>query len=192
MLNLWNLPRKAEIGEEIYCLNCDFRDILEIFSYLNDPDLPDFIKWRVALRLFYGAEIPPQYRQEAIAYFTDFIGCGEKGTGKPVPQLLCWQQDAPIIIGEVNRVAGQEIREKPFVHWWTFLAWFHAVGEGQLSFLVSLRDKLRRGQKLEAWEETYYRENREKVDISPRYTQREKDQREKLLALLDGKKEQVN
>ena len=131
-------------------------------------------------------------RQEAIAYFTDFIGCGEKGTGKPVPQLICWQQDAPIIIGEVNRVAGQEIREKPFVHWWTFLAWFHAVGEGQLSFLVSLRDKLRRGQKLEAWEETYYRENREKVDISPRYTQREKDQRAKLLALLDGKKEQVN
>lgn len=191
MLNLWNLPKSAEFGGESYGLNCDFRDILEIFSYLNDPDLPDFIKWRIALRLFYGREIPPQYRQAAMAYFTEFISMGAPGADRPAPKLLCWKHDAPVIIGEVNRVAGREIREMPFVHWWTFLSWFYAVGEGQLSFLVSLRDKLRKGQKLESWEETYYWENRAQVDIPSVYSQAERSRREALLALLDGQKEQV-
>lgn len=192
MLNCWELPKNAVIGGKSYCLHCDFRDILEIFSYFGDPDLPDFVKWRIALRLFYGEEIPQQHRQEAVRYFTEFISQGEKGTGKAAPKLLCWQQDAPIIIGEINRVAGCEIRQKPFLHWWTFLSWFHAVGEGQLSFLISLRDKIRRGQKLEPWEADYYRQNRDKVDISKGYTKEELRQKQKLLALLDGQKEQVN
>ena len=142
--------------------------------------------------MFYREEIPPQDRQAAMAYFTEFITGGAPVADRPSPKLLCWRQDAPVIIGEVNRVAGCEIREKPFLHWWTFLSWFHAVGEGQLSFLVSLRAKLHRGEKLEPWEQSYYRENREQVDILPVYSQGEKEQKEKLLALLDGQKEQVN
>lgn len=190
MLKLWNLPKNARIGGKSYCVNCDFRDILEIFSYFDRPELPDFVKWRIALRLFYGAEIPPEDRQEAMTYFTEFISMGQGG--KQAPRLISWDHDAPVIIGEVNRVAGREIREMSFLHWWTFLSWFHAVGEGQLSFLVSLRSKLRKGQKLEDWEKTYYRENRELVDIPKRYTLEEMRQRQALLALLDRQKEQVN
>lgn len=189
MLNFWDLPGTKVLGGKTYSLHCDFRDILEIFSYLDDPELPDFVKWRVALRLFYGADIPEKDRQEAMAYFTEFLTMGK--TGAPGPQLLCWRHDAPVIIGEVNRVAGREIREMPFLHWWTFLSWFHSVGEGQLSFLVALRNKLRKGQKLEDWERTYYRENREQVDLPKRYTSAEKRERDALLALLDGQKEQV-
>lgn len=189
MLNLWELPRNKAFSGKTYRLNCDFRDILEIFSYLENPELPDFVKWRVALRLFYGADIPEKDRQEAMAYFAEFLSMGQKGAAGP--RLLCWKQDAPVIIGEVNRVAGREIREMPFLHWWTFLSWFHSVGEGQLSFLVGLRSKLRKGQKLEDWERAYYRENREQVDLPKVYTPTEKRERDALLALLDGQKEQV-
>lgn len=189
MMVLWDLPKSAVIGGKSYDLHCDFRDILGIFAYFDDPELPDFIKWRIGLRLFYGAEIPPEHREAAMVYMADFIRMGQ--AERNVPQLICWQHDAPVIIGEVNRVAGREIRELPFVHWWTFLSWFYGVGEGQLSFLVSLRAKLRRGEKLEAWESAYYRENRERVDIPKKYTEEELRQRQILLALLDGQKEQV-
>jgi len=191
MLNVWNLPRNAVIGGKSYGINADFRDILEIFGYLDDPDLPDFLKWRIALSLFYTEALPPKDRGEGMTYFTAFVTGGAPGTGRPAPKLLCWQHDASVIIGEVNRVAGREIRELPFVHWWTFLSWFHAVGEGQLSFLVSLRDKLRRGEKLAPWEEKYYRENPQQVELPKSYTQEELSQRKRLLALLDGEKEQV-
>jgi hypothetical protein len=184
MLKLWELPKNARIGGKSYCLNCDFRDILEIFSYFDRPELPDFVKWRIALRLFYGAEIPPEDRQEAMTYFTEFISMGQGG--KPAPRLMSWDHDAPIIIGEVNRVAGREIREMPFLHWWTFLSWFHAIGEGQLSTLVSIREKLRAGKKLEKWEQEYYRKNRDLVTLRRQYTPEELAEQEKLKKLLDS------
>lgn len=90
-----------------------------------------------------------------------------------------------MIVADVNKVAGQEIRALPFVHWWTFMSWFHAIGEGQLSTVVSLRDKLRRGKKLEQWEKDFYRDNKNTVDIRKRYSKEELEQQEKLKRLLD-------
>lgn len=87
-------------------------------------------------------------------------------------------------MADVNKVAGCEIRALPFVHWWTFLAWFGAIGEGQLSAVVAVRDKLRRGKKLEEWEREFYRRNRARVELKPRYTPEELAERERLNRLL--------
>ena len=186
MTALWELPRSAVIGGKSYALHCDFRDILEIFSYLNSPELPEYMKWRLALRLFYEGVIPPEHRREAIDYLIEFIRCGESGEEKHAPAILDWDRDAPLIIADVNKVAGQELRALPFLHWWTFMAYFHAIGEGQLSFLLCLREKLRQGKKLEDWEREYYSRNRARVDLPKRYTRQELQEREKLRKLLDG------
>lgn len=50
------------------------------------------------------------------------------------------------------------------------MAYFNAIGEGQLSTIVSIRDKLRRHKKLEKWEQEYYKRNRDKVNLKQRYT----------------------
>ncbi len=183
MESSWYLPKTATIGGQEYKIRCDFREILNIFSYFGDPNLADVLKWQIALSLFYEGEIPPQHRGEAMAYLADFITCGKREGGNS-PKLLDWEQDSQIIIGEVNRVAGCEIREKAFIHWWTFLSYFHAIGEGQLSFLVSLRQKRLRGEKLTDWEARYFRENRETVELKPKYSREEAEEREELLRLL--------
>ena len=54
----WELPREAVIGGNTYHLHTDYRDILDIFSRLQDEALPEFIRWRVALALFYEEQIP--------------------------------------------------------------------------------------------------------------------------------------
>lgn len=185
MISGWGLPTKAVIGGKQYTLHADFRDILEIFSYLDDPDLPEYLRWQIALALFYEGEIPGEDQQEAIEYLLSFLNCGKEDRSKPGPKLLDWEQDAPMIVADVNKVAGQEIRALPFVHWWTFLSWFHAVGEGQLSTVVSIRDKLRRGKKLEKWEKDFYRDNKDAVDIRKRYSKEELEEQEKLKKLLD-------
>lgn len=181
MLNLWQLPTKAVIGGREYDISTDYRDILEIFSYLSDPDLPEFIRWEVALALFY--EEVPEDRQAAAEFFCRFLTGGEEND-TPGPRLLDWEHDAPAIIADVNKVAGQEIRAVPYIHWWTFLSWFHAIGEGQLSTLVSIRQKLHKGKKLEGWEKEFYRENKKKVDLPKKYSARELAEQEKLKALL--------
>lgn len=185
MISGWGLPTRAVIGGKPYALHADFRDILEIFSYLDDPDLPEYLRWQIALALFYEGEISPEDQQEAIDYLLTFLNCGKQEQSKPGPKLLDWEQDAPMIVADVNKVAGQEIRALPFVHWWTFMAWFHAIGEGQLSTVVSVRDKLRRGKKLEKWEKDFYRDNKAAVDIRKRYAAEELEEQERLKKLLD-------
>lgn len=182
-MSQWHLPETAEIGGTVYPIHADFRDILEIFQYLDDPDQPEYVRWRVALALFYEGEIPEKDRQEAMAYLSVFLSCGEQDT-KPAPKLLDWDQDAQIIVADVNKVAGTEIRALPFLHWWTFMAYFNAIGEGQLSTMVSLRDKLRRGKKLEKWEREYYQKNKARVDIKKRYSAEELEEQERLKKIL--------
>lgn len=184
MTEAWGLPAEAVIGGKTYPIHGDFRDILEIFSYFEDPELPEYLRWQIALALFYEGEIPQEHQQEAIEYLGSFINCGRQEEAKPGPKLLDWEQDALTIVADVNKVAGQEIRALPFVHWWTFMAWFHAIGEGQLSTIVSIRDKLRRGKKLEQWEKDFYRENKSRVDMKKRYSAGELAEQERLKQLL--------
>ena len=184
MLGSWDLPTEAVIGGKRLSLHADYRDILEIFSYLDDPDLPEYLRWKIALALFYEGEIPPEDQQEAVTYLLTFLSCGKQENSKPGPKLMDWEQDAQMIVADVNKVAGQEIRALPFVHWWTFMAWFHAIGEGQLSTVVSIRDKLRRGKKLESWEKDFYRENKENVDLKKRYSSEELQEQARLEQIL--------
>lgn len=186
MIPGWELPQSARIGDVSYRIHADYRDILQIFSCLDDPELPEFLRWHIALALFYEEEIPQNHRQEAMVYLAAFLNGGRDDAPCPGPKLLDWQQDAQCIVAEVNKVAGQEIRALPFVHWWTFLAWFHAIGQGQLSTLIAIRDKLGRGRKLEPWELAFYRENKRTVELKKRYSTAQLAEQERLKRLLDG------
>lgn len=180
----WQLPQQAVFGGATYPIHSDYRDILEIFSYFDDPDLQDSLKWRIALALFYEGEIPTEHLQAAMEFLAEFLKGGRQETGKPAPKLLDWEQDAGVIVAEVNKVAQQEIRALPYVHWWTFLSWFHGIGEGQLSLLVGIREKLRKGKKLEPHEKDYYREHKTLVDLKKRYSREELAQKQALEKLL--------
>ena len=184
-MSLWDLPESAEIGGVEYPINADYRDILEIMGYLENPDDPEFLRWQIALALFYEGEIPLEHQQEAMEYLARFITCGQQDD-KPAPKLIDWEQDAQPIIADVNKVAGTEIRALPFLHWWTFVAYFHAIGEGQLLTLVSIREKLRTGKPLEKWEQEYYHKNPERVILKTKYSAEEEAELERLKQLLGG------
>lgn len=182
---IWQLPERAQIGGCSYGLNTDFRVALRIIGFLNG-ELPEFIRWQVALRLFYQEPIPPQQEQAAMAYLAWFLGGGEDAPAKAGPKRMDWEVDAAAIVADINRVAGQEIRSLSHLHWWTFLSWFHGIGEGQLSFLVGIREKRHRGEKLTAAEEDFYRRNRDRVDMKKACSAEEQAEKERLLKLLAG------
>lgn len=184
-MTAWQLPTRTQLGGRVFDLRTDYREILQIIDCLEDPDLPEIVRWLVALELFYGQTVPAAHRQAAMEYLAWFLR-GGASEDAPGPKLLDWQQDADAIVAGVNRVAGQEVRSLSYLHWWTFLSFFHGIGEGQLSTLVTIRDKLARGKKLESWEKDFYRENKKKVDISPRYSQAELAEQQRLKALLNG------
>lgn len=179
----WCLPESATFGGVEYAINADYRDVLEIISYLNDVNTPDWLKWQIALALFYDEEIPEIYQAEAMNFLSEFIACGEDEE-TPGPKLIDWDHDATAIVADVNKVAGMEVRSVPFLHWWTFIAFFRAIGEGQLATLVSIRQKLAKGKALEKWEQDFYVSNKSRVDLPKYYTSAELREREELNKLL--------
>lgn len=183
MMNLWSLPQSLTVGGKAYGICGDFRDVLQVFACFSQEELPEFLRWEMALALFYKEEIPEEHRQEAMEKMALFLQGGRPE--KPGPRLLDWEKDAPLIVADVNKVAGCEIRAMPFVHWWTFLSWFNALGEGQLSTVVAIRSKLRRGKKLEDHEKEFYRSHKDAVDLPKHYTAQEREEKERLLSLLE-------
>lgn len=172
----WGLPESAFVGGREYQVNADYRDILEIIDYLQDINLDDVTRRYVAMSLFYeGFETMPRsdYR-DAMAEMLRFINLGEgPEDGRPQPKTIDWEQDRTIIAAEINKVAGLDVRGLEFLHWWTFMGFFGAIGEGQLSMLVSIREKRRKGKRLEDWERDYYRRNIHRVEFKQRYTDAE-------------------
>ena len=181
-MNPWELPTSVEICGVRYEINTDYRDVMEIMKYLNDDKMPDFMRWQVAVGLFYEGDIPDEHMQKAAEYMADFISYGDQS--KPGPKLLDWEQDAKIIIADVNKTAGKEIRSLPYLHWWTFLSYFHAIGEGQLSTTVSIRKKIREKKKLENWEKDYYKANKEQIDLKVKVSPQQPAEIDRLNALL--------
>lgn len=190
----WALPTAVSIGGMSFAVNTDYRDILDIINYLNDKSEAEQVRLYIALKLFYEDfdSVPFECRTQAAQEMFKFINCGEEDeSSRPSPKRIDWKQDESAIVSDVNRVAGCEIRALPCLHWWTFISYFNGVGEGQLSTLVSIRDKLRKGEKLDDWEKTYYAENKSKVDFKQQLTPAEQRVKDELLERLRaGRKRQ--
>ena len=182
-MTAWDLPLSLEVGGRAYRVNADYRDMLDLMARLNGPEEDERTRLYIALALFYEdlAQMPQEDYGEAVRRMFWFINGGrDEAPARPQPKVIDWEQDGSLIVADVNRVAGCEVRSLQFCHWWTFLAWFQGIGEGQLSTVVSIREKRRRGKKLEAWEREFYQEHREMVDFKKRYTDEEREEQERL------------
>lgn len=169
-MDIYGLPKTSKIGGVEYSINTDFRDVMEIMDYLNDTTRPEYLRWQIALGLFYEGRIPEEHHLEAMEFLSEFISYGETDA-QPGPKLMDWKQDANMIIGDINKVAGKEVRDAKYLHWWTFLSYFYGIGEGQFSTIVSIRSKKQSGKKLEKWEEEFYKKNKKRIDFQKPKTQ---------------------
>lgn len=152
-MNAWTLPVCVTVGGQPRAVYTDYRDILYLLNWLDGPRgaalRPDE-RWYVALALFYRdfAALDPALYPEAAAALAAFLAAGQPAAPAG-PRLIDWQKDAGLIVAGVNRAAGCEVRALPYLHWWSFIAWFAAIGEGALATVVAIREKLARGKRLE-------------------------------------------
>lgn len=99
--------------------------------------------------------------QEASNKMFEFMDCGKTNSvgAHSNYKLLDWENDEQLIAGAINAVAGKEIRLEPYIHWWTFMAYFSNIGEGTFSTVLSIRSKIKKGKKLENYEKEFKRDN---------------------------------
>ncbi len=178
-MNGWTLPKSVSISGKNYHVHADYRDILDIIAHLTDTEQPEPIRLYVAMALFYDefSDMPEADFGEALRRMYEFINCGEAESTENASRrakTIDWEQDRPMIVADINKVAGCEIRNLSFCHWWTFIGWFNSIGDGQLATVVSIREKRRKGKKLSEWERDFYRDNREKIEFKTKYSISEK------------------
>lgn len=169
---MFELPTQLEIGGKLHAIrnNGDFRMVLDCFLELNSTELDDIGRILSSLIIFYAELSDPDdvftvfqddYK-EAVQKMFWFINCGQESFGNNTNyKLVDWEKDAQLIAGAVNKVAGQEVRALPYLHWWTFMGYYSEIHDSAWSSIVSIRYKMKTGKKLEKEEERFKHENPE-------------------------------
>lgn len=175
----FGLPRSVFVGGVEYKINSDYRAVLDIFAALNDVDLSDEERGAIVLMIFYPEyeTIPQQYYNEAIEACFDFINLGKpnkaKSATKEIP-VVDWEKDFTHMIAPINHIAGTEVRELEYLHWWTFMSYYNEIsGDCYFAQIVQIRTKLNRGKKLEKEDREFYQRNREDIEIHVKMTEAE-------------------
>lgn len=177
----YGLPKKVNIKGVDFEIRYDFRVILEILEALNDEELEGAEKMECVLKMFYVDWEHIEDISEAIEACYRFIDGGKEPTGRKSPRLVDWERDFDYIIAPVNRVLGYEAREAASVHWWTFLsAYMEMGGESLMCQIISLRDKLSKGKKLEKHEREWLRNNRQLVQLPQKYSAADEEMLRKM------------
>ena len=121
MTGAWTLPRCAVLDGQEYEIHTDYRDILEVLRWLSggaDPQLKPEERWYIAMRLFYPgfAAMPAALWGAATTFLQQFLLAGRPEPQPGTPQLMDWQQDAPLIAAGIRQAAGCDVRSLPYLH----------------------------------------------------------------------------
>ena len=176
---IYSLPMSCEINGIDYDIRSDYRAILDICVALSDVELNDTERFFIALQIFYPdfEKIPIEDYEEALKKCFWFISCGEENGDKQKkqqPRLVDWEQDFNRICPPINKIVGYDIRGVEYLHWWTFTGLYSEIdSECLFSQIVNIRSKKAKGKKLTKEEDTWYRANRDIVDIKQEYSEKE-------------------
>ena len=192
---MYTLQTSVIIGQASFKIadNGDFRMVLDCFNALNDIDLTEREQMYSALIIFYedinGLDDIVKYNSilyELQLEMSKFMNGGklEENQEKSRYRLIDWDKDSNLICSAINKVANKEIRALDYLHWWTFLGYYMAIGESPLSTIVGIRNKIARGKKLEDYEKRFRQENPEYFNMD--YRTMEEQQAEKYVRNLWG------
>ena len=167
---MYELPISIMIQEQSFAIRAkgDYRMVLDCFNVLNDIELNDMEKAYTCLIIFYedindieDFDKFPDLEEAIEKMFNFFDGDmpkAENGNSKNY-RLIDWDGDSMLISSAINQVAGKEIRKEEYVHWWTFLAYYMAIGDCALATVVSIRYKMATGKALDKEDKKFKYEN---------------------------------
>lgn len=160
--------------------------VLDCFSALNDLELPkegriissliDFYEDFKTIEDVLSCDCVAELAKEMMKFFN----CGQEDDGRKASvRLIDWDKDSNLICSAVNRVAGKEIRAEKYIHWWTFIGYYMAIGQSPLSTIVSIRDKIAKNKQLEKHEKQFRYENPQYFNMN--YKTLEEQELDKLM-----------
>lgn len=185
-----SLPQYLTIGAEEHEIRSDYRDVLQVFEVFSDQDLEQWEKWIVAIYLLlkpfscaddvFEAIDDGFDTEEAAKQIIWFISAGKETGDKNELPVYDWMQDEQMIFSAINEVAGKEVREVEYMHWWTLSGYFNEISDkSSIAFVMGIRHKMNKKKKLEKYEQEYVSNNKEFVTLKKHETKEELKEKER-------------
>ena len=175
---MYDLPTSVEIDGESFKIRekGDFRMVLHCFKTLSAEDLSEKERILACLMIFYeGLDtfedvLNLKNFEQAVKEMFAFMQAEqeENPKSKSATSLIDWEKDSLLITSAINNVAGKEIRAEKYLHWWTFIGYYMAIGDCAMSQIVAIRYKIAHGEKLEKHEKKFRSENPQYFNIDYR------------------------
>ncbi len=190
------LPETLTVGGREYPIRTDYRDVLQVLEAFSDEELEHIEKWIVAVYLLFedfscADDVLEAVEDgfdlgEAVGQISWYLSVGKPEEKDRDAPLYDWKQDEQMIFAAVNKVAGREVREADYMHWWTISGYVNSVDKDDFwTFVISIRDKLNKKKKLEKNEREFLNKNRELVILEKRKTREEQELEMRYKALLN-------
>ena len=180
----YELPTSVILNDTVFAIrrDGDFRMVLDCFRLLQDEELETSERIFACLMTFYAdiSSLDEIYKlgdlEEAVKQMFLFFNANQESVGiRAEGRVVDWDRDALMIISAINNVAGKEIRAEKYLHWWTFLGYYMAIGECSLATVINIRRKILKNKKLEKYEQEYVNDNPELFKRIDHLTKEEKD-----------------
>ena len=191
---MYEIPTTIVIDDREFPIRCkgDYRMVIDCFSCLNDFELTDTERLIACLIIFYEdfediadvQDLDTELLTRLVKEMYNFFECGENPMHSMPYKTIDWEKDSQMVCSAVNKVAHTEVRAVKYLHWWTFLGYFSEVGESVLSTVVGIRNKIKRGKKLEKHEREFKARNPHYFIWDSRTLEQKQDE-EIILSLWD-------
>lgn len=162
------LPKTLFVKDKEYKIQTDFRIYLSILQLFEDNEISQFDKVDIMLRCIYD-DCDFDDLEEAFneaKKFLDRQSNSKKEDFSSTPIMFSWTQDIHLIMDAILKVNnGVDIREKEYVHWWTFLGMFNSITESTFTEVLRIRHKISFVEKMTDQEKEFYNNNRDLIDL---------------------------
>lgn len=167
---MYELPTTITVQDKEYKIRnqADYRTILGVIDVCTDPELTKEEQAISAFIIFFenintiddllNFDIDFEEGVRAMMKFINLNDSDEVSTRNNI-KLIDWQQDETLIVSAINSTMKLEIRSLEYLHWWTFVSYFMAIGDSALANVVSIRQKIAKGKKLEKYEKEFKQNN---------------------------------
>lgn len=166
---MYEIPTSIEIDGRKFQIrnNGDYRVILDCFEVLKAQELDVRERLLACLLIFYQdfstiediADLSNV--DKLVTEMYNFFNCGSAShVGTQMKHsVIDWKADSQLICSAINNVAGKEVRAEPYIHWWTFMGYYTAIGESPISSIIKIRTKMLENKKLEKYEKEFKQRN---------------------------------
>lgn len=129
-----------------YPIHSDFREWIRFESLITNADVPEGLKFFIALRLIFADNVPDDFHaaHEFVSWF--YRGgkeLSDKDSGGDIQltsrRVYDLEYDSEYIYAAFLEQYGIDLSDIPYLHWWKFLALFKGLHDCKMTDIMGYR-----------------------------------------------------